>query len=148
MTKSSVDKSRSRYGEKFTLRFHKPIRTYHLTCSDCNPILLAKFTEADGCLALHCWETLEKLYNGKKKLDAKDSSDENLFRVVNHQGGMKFLAETKTNYILPVVDMDALCILLNYVLRNGDIPHVDTGGWWKKEEFKKYLEEDTWGSKE
>ena len=67
-TKSSVDRKRSRYGEKFSLRFHKPIRTYHLSCSDCHPMLLAKFTEVDGDLAIHCWETFEKLYAENQEL--------------------------------------------------------------------------------
>lgn len=63
MTKSSVDKSRSRYGAYVTLRFHKPIKTYHLTCiKEGNSILLAKFTEVDGDLAIRCWETIENLF--------------------------------------------------------------------------------------
>ena len=67
-TKSSIDRKRSKYGEKFSLRFHKPERVYNLSCNDCHPMLLAKFTEVDGGLAIHCWETLEKLYQENKQL--------------------------------------------------------------------------------
>lgn len=72
--KISVDRKRSCYGEKFNLRFHKPIQTYHLSCSDCTPMLLAKFTEVDGDLAMHCWETFEKLYQKNTRLEAEVES--------------------------------------------------------------------------
>lgn len=72
---------------------------------------------------------------------------ENMFVVVNHNG-MKFLAETKTNYMLPIVDMEALCIMFNYLYRHGELPNVDTDGWWKKKEFQEYYEEDEWSKEE
>lgn len=63
------------------------------------------------------------------------------FAVV-HRNGMKFLAERKTNYLLPVASVEAMCILLNYVYINKDIPNVDTVGWEKREEMQEYLRED------
>jgi hypothetical protein len=66
----------------------------------------------------------------------------NMFIVVKHENGTLFLAETKTNYLLPIADSKAMCILLNYVLRNKDIPVVDTMNWWNKEELQEYYEED------
>ena len=68
-------------------------------------------------------------------------TDENLFVVVDTHGH-ELLGETKHNYFLPIADVEAMCILLNYVLRNGDIPNTDTIHWWKKEEFKEYLRKD------
>lgn len=70
---------------------------------------------------------------------------ENLFIVVNHESGTQFLGETKTNYMLPIGSPKAMCILLNYVLRNGDLPVTDTMNWWNKEELQEYYEEDDWG---
>ena len=69
---------------------------------------------------------------------------ENLF-VVADLNGTEMLAETKNNYFLPIGSIEAMCILLNYVLRNGDIPNTDTQGWWEKEEFKEYLRHETVG---
>lgn len=66
MTKSSVDKSRSRYGDFVTLRFHKPTKTYHLTRN--GEHLLAKFTELDENLAVHCWETFENLFEENERM--------------------------------------------------------------------------------
>lgn len=68
--------------------------------------------------------------------------------VVLHRNGMRFLGETKTNYVLPVANIEAMCILLNYVYVNGDIPNVDTLGWEKNEELQEYLQEDEWESRE
>ena len=62
--------------------------------------------------------------------------------AVAHINGMKFLAERKTNYLLPVASVEAMCILLNYVYINKDIPNVDTVGWEKREEMQEYLRED------
>ena len=70
---------------------------------------------------------------------------ENMFIVVNHEGGMQFLAETKTNYLLPIASPKAMCILLNYVLRNQDVPNEDTNNWWLKAKYREYYEEDDWG---
>lgn len=69
---------------------------------------------------------------------------ENLF-VVADLNGTEMLAETKHGYFLPIADVEAMCILLNYVLRNGDIPNTDTLHWWNKEEFKEYLKHETVG---
>lgn len=74
-------------------------------------------------------------------------NEKNIFVQVDHHG-MKFLAETKTNYLLPIADTKGMCILMNYIIRNGDIPNVDTNGWWNKEEFEDYFEEDEWGTEE
>lgn len=68
----------------------------------------------------------------------------NMFVVVKHESGTPFLAETKTNYLLPIADPKAMCILLNYVLRNKDIPVVDTVNWWNKEELQEYYKEEDW----
>lgn len=80
MTKSSIDRKRSRYGEFVCLRFHKPIKTYHLSINNGEPMLLAKFTEVDGDLAVYCWETFEKLYQEKKELKSDVNID-----FVQHQ---------------------------------------------------------------
>lgn len=68
IAKSSVDRKRSKYGDYVTLRFHKDIKTYHLTCSDTNPMLIAKFVETDGDLAVRLWELLENNYTENKQL--------------------------------------------------------------------------------
>lgn len=70
---------------------------------------------------------------------------ENVFIVIK-RGEMEFLAETKTNYLLPFASPKAMCILLNYVLRNGDVPVVDILDWWNNEEFQEYYREDEWES--
>lgn len=63
MSKHSVDKSRSRYGDYVTLRFHKPVKLYYLTWNSSNkiPAVIAIFTETDGDYAMALWETLENL---------------------------------------------------------------------------------------
>ena len=68
MTKSSVDRKRSKYGEKYTLRFHKKTKTYELSCADEVPMLIAKFVETDGDLAMRLWERLENSYQENKQL--------------------------------------------------------------------------------
>ena len=74
MTKSSVDRKRSKYGEKYSLRFHKRLKTYDLTCNDEIPHLIAKFVETDGDLAMRLFERLESNYkeNEQLKLICKD----------------------------------------------------------------------------
>ena len=66
MTKSSIDKSRSRYGEYVNLRFHKPTKLYQLSWATQHKpsdksYLIANFTETDGEYAIKLWETLETL---------------------------------------------------------------------------------------
>lgn len=68
MTKSSVDRKRSKYGDFVSLRFNKPTKTYYLSANDKTPMLIAKFTEVDGDLAFYCWETFEELYKEKESL--------------------------------------------------------------------------------
>ena len=68
MTKSSVDRKRSRYGEKYSLRFHKQLKIYHLSCNDESPSLIAKFVETDGDLAMDLFERLESNYKENKEL--------------------------------------------------------------------------------
>ena len=68
MTKSSVDRKRSRYGEKYSLRFHKQLKIYHLTCNDEIPSLIAKFVETDGDLAMKLFERLENNYEENEQL--------------------------------------------------------------------------------
>ena len=68
MTKSSVDRKRSRYGEKYSLRFHKQLKIYHLSCNDESPSLIAKFVETDGDLAMRLFELLENNYEEIKML--------------------------------------------------------------------------------
>ena len=68
MTKSSVDRKRSKYGEKYSLRFHKRLKTYDLTCKDETPHLVAKFVETDGDLAMRLFERLESNYKENEKL--------------------------------------------------------------------------------
>ena len=64
----------------------------------------------------------------------------NLFEIVTTESGLKTIKETKTNYVLPIRDLKALCILLNYVATNGDVPtDVDTMNWWNKQGYQKYL---------
>ena len=74
MTKSSVDRKRSRYGEKYSLRFHKQLKIYHLTCNDEIPSLIAKFVETDGDLAMKLFERLESNYKEDEQLKQKIKS--------------------------------------------------------------------------
>lgn len=71
---------------------------------------------------------------------------ENIFCVVKHENRGDLLAETKTNYLLPIASPKAMCILLNYVLKNGDLPVVDTWNWWDNEELQEYYREDEYES--
>lgn len=68
MTKSSVDRKRSRYGEKYSLRFHKQLKIYNLSCNDEIPSLIAKFVETDGDLAMKLFERLESNYKENEQL--------------------------------------------------------------------------------
>ena len=61
MGKSSIDRSRSRYGKYVTLRFHKPYKVYELIWENKTPMLIARFTETDGEYAIKLWEELESL---------------------------------------------------------------------------------------
>jgi len=63
---------------------------------------------------------------------------EHIISIVN-KNNFKFLRENKTNYLLPIGDIEAMCILFNYIAKNGTVPNVNTNGWWKKEEFQEYL---------
>ena len=74
MTKSSVDRNRSRYGEKYSLRFHKQLKIYHLSCNDESPSLIAKFVETDGDLAMDLFERLESNYKENKELKSENQS--------------------------------------------------------------------------
>lgn len=74
MAKSSVDRKRSRYGEKYSLRFHKQLKIYHLTCNDEIPSLIAKFVETDGDLAMKLFERLESNYKEDEQLKQKIKS--------------------------------------------------------------------------
>lgn len=87
----------------------------------------------------------EDCYYSKAVPKGDDGMTKNMFIVVNHEKGQQFLGETKHNYLLPIADPKAMCILLNYVLRNGDIPVTDTLNWWDKEELQEYYMEDDWG---
>ena len=71
MTKSSVDRKRSKYGEKYSLRFHKRLKTYDLSCNDETPHLIAKFVETDGDLAMRLFERLESNYKENEQLKIK-----------------------------------------------------------------------------
>ena len=62
MTKSSVNRKLSRYGERFNLRFHIKEELYHLVDSKNTPMLIAVFYKTDGDLAERTWKTLEDLY--------------------------------------------------------------------------------------
>ena len=68
MAKSSVDRKRSRYGEKYSLRFHKKLKIYNLSCNDEIPFLIAKFVETDGDLAMDLFERLESNYKEIEQL--------------------------------------------------------------------------------
>ena len=70
---------------------------------------------------------------------------ENLFVKVKLPNGLHVLAERKTNYMLPCADLDAMCILLNYALRNQDVPDVGVMNWWEREEYQEYLDQDVYG---
>ena len=63
MSKHSIDKSRSRYGDYVTLRFHKPVKLYYLTWNSSKkiPAVIAIFPETDGDYAMALWEELENL---------------------------------------------------------------------------------------
>lgn len=66
-------------------------------------------------------------------------TEKRLFEIVNLESGLRTIKETKTNYILPINQLSALCILLNYVSVNGDVPDdVDTLNWWNKPKYDKY----------
>lgn len=74
---------------------------------------------------------------------------QNLFEIVTLPNGLKTIKETKTNYALPIMNMSAICILLNYVAQHGDVPdEVDTLNWEEKEKYQKYLQESNIGEKE
>ena len=85
---------------------------------------------------------LDRIYD---KYLRQDFLTNNPFCVVIRENGTLFLAETKTNFILPIADPKAMCILLNYAIKNQDVPNVDTLGWENKEELQKYYREDKWG---
>lgn len=85
---------------------------------------------------------LDKIYDKYLRMDCLTN---NHFCVVIHENGTPFLAETKTNFLLPIADPKAMCILLNYAIRNQDVPVVDTLNWWDREELQKYYREDKWG---
>lgn len=75
MAKHSVDKSRSRYGDYVTLRFHKPEKVYNLTWGpsvEMVPRLIAKFTETDGDYAMQLWWVLEQLCQDNIELQHKN----------------------------------------------------------------------------
>lgn len=74
MAKSSVDRKRSRYGEKYSLRFHKQLKIYNLSCNDEIPSLIAKFVETDGDLAMKLFERLESNYKENEQLKQKIKS--------------------------------------------------------------------------
>ena len=74
MAKSSIDRKRSRYGEKYSLRFYKQLKIYHLTCNDEIPSLIAKFVETDGDLAMKLFERLESNYKEDEQLKQKIKS--------------------------------------------------------------------------
>ena len=99
MTKSSVDRKRSRYGEKYSLRFHKQLKIYHLTCNDEIPSLIAKFVETDGDLAMKLFERLESNYKENEQLkeqinelqEFKDNYDKNMELIHNSDYVQDFL---------------------------------------------------------
>lgn len=66
---------------------------------------------------------------------------ENKFIIVELNDGLKMLVETETDYFLPIYNIEALCILLNYILKNNSLPKMSVK-WWEKEEFEEYLEYD------
>ena len=66
-------------------------------------------------------------------------TEKRLFEIVILESGLRTIKETKTDYVLPINQLSALCILLNYVAVNGDVPDdVDTLNWWNKAEYDKY----------
>ena len=67
------------------------------------------------------------------------TKNKRLFEIVTLESGLRTIKETKTDYVLPINQLSALCILLNYVAVNGDVPDdVDTLNWWNKAEYDKY----------
>lgn len=76
----SVCKRLSKYGEKFTLRYHIPEKEYHLSQSiwEDEPMLIAVYDKTQQELAYHTFELLEKLYHtqqeeiNKLKLDIQE----------------------------------------------------------------------------
>ncbi len=63
----SVCKRLSKYGEKFTLRYHIPEEKYHLTTSLWTPYLIATFDKTQQDLAYITFEALERLYETQQK---------------------------------------------------------------------------------
>ena len=64
----------------------------------------------------------------------------NYFQIGKLKNGLTVLKETKNNVILPIGDIKAICILLNYVMTYSDVPSsVNTAKWWEKEVLQKYV---------
>lgn len=133
----TVCKKLSKYGERFTLRYHIKEECYQLSDSEETPMLIAKFNKNDRDLAVRTWERLEELY--KENQELKKRPTENMFAVVEINDKLTVLGELKTNYILPFASLKSMCIILNYLSRNGDIPDVSVYEWWEKEEYQEYL---------
>ena len=73
-------------------------------------------------------------------LKEKERTDDNIF-IIAKLNERDVLGETKTNYILPIGSVKAMCILLNYVLGEGDLPKgIDTMGFENREELQKYVQ--------
>ena len=69
-------------------------------------------------------------------------NQKNLYAVVKINGKIS-IGEKKTHYLLPIANPKALCIMLNYLYRHGELPSArGTPFWWDKKEFQEYYEED------
>ena len=75
-----------------------------------------------------------------KTYSKTDETKQNLFAVAELSNGIKMLVETKTNYILPVASLKAVCILLNYAAQHNDVPEMEYHNWWEDEKFQKYYQ--------
>ena len=123
MTKSSVDRKRSEYGEKYSLRFHKRLKTYDLTCNDETPHLIAKFVETDGDLAMRLFERLESNYKENKQL--KQTIDE-----VRSMDKEKDIEVEHINNIYKEFGFKGIIEYAKDKLQNyGAVREVDTGLW-------------------
>ena len=132
MTKSSVDRSRSRYGEYVTLRFHKPYKVYELIWNDKTPALIARFTETDGEYAIGLWETLEKLYSRINHLEKR--LDMYMYRPVPQHYDFRNKDNPIQKYIsLDIFTLEQLWCELNEITPEESCKYLYAKDWlWDK----------------
>ena len=129
MTKSSVDRKRSKYGEKYSLRFHKRLKTYDLSCNDETPHLIAKFVETDGDLAMRLFERLESNYKENEQLKEENQQYKVLLQdmgfLISDEDVMCIRTEIADKFIKPICketgfDVDVDCTNGFTIIPKGD----------------------------